>query len=118
MGYQIIAIGADRPAKQRQSIQRHLITYTVLSDSSMTAARAFGLAFRVDDTLFQQYKEHGIDLEEASGMKHHILPVPAVFLVDTEGVIQFEYVNPNHRVRLHPDILRAAAKVVLSEQGP
>ena len=36
--------------------------------------------------------------------------MPAVYVLDTEGVIQFEYINPNYKVRLDADILRAAAK--------
>jgi peroxiredoxin len=50
-------------------------------------------------------------IEAASGGKHHELPVPAVFLVATNGVIQFEYVNPDYTVRAHPDVLLAAAPV-------
>jgi peroxiredoxin len=55
--------------------------------------------------------QHGIDLEAASGEKHHELPVPAVFLVATNGVIQFEYINPDYSVGAHPDVLLAAARV-------
>jgi hypothetical protein len=51
-------------------------------------------------------------VEEASGQKHHMLPVPAVFLVATNGLIQFEYVNPDYKVRLEPELLLAAAKTI------
>ena len=56
-----------------------------------------------------RYKVYGIDLEDASGQKHHLLPVPSVFLVGTDGVIKFRYVNPDHTVRIDPDALLAAA---------
>jgi hypothetical protein len=42
-----------------------------------------------------------------------MLPVPAVFLVTTNGLIQFEYVNPDYKVRLDPELLLAAAKIML-----
>lgn len=51
-----------------------------------------------------------MNLEEASGEKHHILPVPAVFIVDDNSVIQFEYVNPNYKVRLNSEILLKVAE--------
>jgi peroxiredoxin len=51
-----------------------------------------------------------IDLEEYAGAKHHLLPAPAVFIVSGKGQILFQYVNPDYKVRLHPEILLAAAK--------
>ena len=42
--------------------------------------------------------------------RHIALPVPTVFVVGTDGVVRFRYVNPIHRVRLDVDGLLAAAK--------
>ncbi|MHC4519433.1 MAG: AhpC/TSA family protein, partial [Planctomycetota bacterium] len=70
--------------------------------------QAFGIAFQVDDETVTKYQGYGIDLDDASGRAHHLLPVPSVFLVDAEGVIVFQYVNPDYTVRLHPDVLLAA----------
>ena len=58
-----------------------------------------------------------MDIEEASGEKHHILPVPTIYLIDTSGVIQFQYSNPNYKVRLHPDVLLAAARVLRDQEA-
>jgi len=110
LGYQILAISPDRPPKLGESVEKGKLTYTLLSDSSMKAAQAFGIAFRVDDVTLEKYKDYGIDLEAASGEKHHLLPVPAVFIVGTDGVIAFVYANPNYKVRLTPEVLLAAAK--------
>ncbi len=65
------------------------------------------------DATLAERKKYNIDVEEASGQKHHLLPVPAVFLVATNGLIQFECVNPDYKVRLDPDLLLAAAKIML-----
>jgi glutathione peroxidase len=111
LGHRIIAISPDRPEKLAESAGKIAMNYQLLSDSTMGAARAFGIAFKVADETLQDYKKWNIDLEAASGESHHELPVPAVYLVDTEGVIQFSYVNPNYRVRLDPEILMAAVKV-------
>jgi peroxiredoxin len=64
----------------------------------------------VDDELNARYLEYGIDLEGASGESHHVLPVPATFIIGTDGIINFAYINPDYKVRLHPDVLLAAAK--------
>ena len=109
-GYQILAISPDQPKYLRESVQEVDIDYTLLSDSSMEVARAFGLAFRVDDETVQELKDGGMDIVENSGYDHRQLPVPAAFITDTSGKIQFQYVNPDYRERISGDILMAALR--------
>ena len=113
LGYQIIAVSPDQPSKLDESVEKHDLTYTLLSDHAMKAAQAFGITFRVDAVTLEKYKGYGIDLEAASGEKHHLLPVPSVFLIGQDGLIKFTYVNPDYKVRVDPDVLLAAAKTLL-----
>lgn len=108
-GYQVFAISADQPSKLSTAPSGEKLGYTLLSDSSMEAAKAFGITFRVPDELVSKYKnEYKIDLEAASGETHHVLPHPAVFIVDTKGSVRFAHVNPDYKSRLSPaDILGA-----------
>lgn len=111
LGYQIIAISPDRPAKLKVTHDKYTAKYTLLSDHKMTVASSFGLAFKMRDDLVKMYKDkYKIDLEGDSGETHHLLPVPAAFVVGTDGVIKFSYVNPNYKVRIDPGVLLAAAK--------
>ena len=110
LGYRIVAVSPDLPMNLQTSIDKGELTYTLLSDSNMDAAKAFGLAFTVDDATLKKYAEYGINLETASGEKHHMLPVPAVFLVGKDVVIDFVYANPDYKTRIDPDVLLAAAK--------
>jgi peroxiredoxin len=118
LGYQVLAVSPDTPAELNKSLQKNGLKYTLLSDSTMTAAQALGIAFRVDAATLKKYNEYGIDLEKSSGQKHHLLPVPAVFVLDTKGTIQFSYVNPDYTVRLAPEVLLAAAKAALPQPKP
>jgi peroxiredoxin len=70
-GYQMLAISPDKPSEEEKSIEKHSLTYTLLSDSEGDAMKAFGLAFVAPARQFRM-------LETASGAKHHALPVPAV----------------------------------------
>jgi len=110
MGFDIWFISIDKPEVLLESLDDPDIGYTIYSDSSLHATRAFGLAFRVDDALVEKYLTFDIDLEEASGENHHVLPAPATYIIGTDGIISFAYINPNYKVRLHPDVLVAAAK--------
>lgn len=110
LGYQITAVSADSPSNVTKSIEKHSMHYTLLSDNTMDAAKSFGIAFKVDKEGLERGKAHGVSLDEASGFDHHILPVPAVFVVDKSGTILFEYVNPDYHVRLSAKVLLAVLK--------
>lgn len=110
LGYQIIAVSADRPEVLRQSQEKHQPNYLLLSDNDMQGAQALGIAWRLTADHFEKYKNFGVDLEKASGRTHHLLPVPSAFIIDTAGIIRFSYINPDHRIRINPDVLLAAAK--------
>lgn len=101
-GFQLLAISPDAPAKLREKPSHQSLGYTLLSDSTMVAARAFGIAFTVPDEVREQYKGFGINLEAESGQAHHQLPHPAVFVVDKAGIIRFAHVNPDYKTRLEP----------------
>lgn len=112
LGYQILAISPDRPEKIAEMTEGEELElrYTLLSDSKMDAARAFGLAFRVDAKTIEKYKGYGIDLVDASGEKHLTLPHPAVFIIDAEGTIRFAHAEADYKVRLAPAKIVAEAK--------
>jgi len=112
LGVQFIAISPDKPSKLKETIEKHKLGFGFLSDGDMTVARSFGVAYTLDDQTLAGLKKYGIDVEGASGQKHHMLPVPAVFLVAMNGLIQFEYVNPDYKVRLDPELLLCAAKII------
>ena len=75
------------------------------------------MCIRDSDKTAEKYKKWGIDLEKASGYKHHYLPVPATYVVGINGIIQFQYTNPDYKVRLDPELLVAAAKSYLKSKS-
>ena len=113
LGYEVVFLSADRPEVLRESLGEPGLGYRLYSDNDLTVARLFGIAFQVDETTLRRYRDKDIDLEAASGRKHHWLPVPATFIIGTNGVIRFSYVNPNYKERLHPELLVTAARLAL-----
>lgn len=112
LGYQMIAISPDRPEELSKTLDKTDLTYTLLSDSSAEALKAFGIGFRLDDVTYLKYKAYGIDLESASGEQHRALPVPTVYIVDGEGVLQFGYSHPDYTIRIPGPVILAAARAI------
>lgn len=111
MGYQLIAVSADKPEKVFEMKEKYEIGFTLLSDTSMSGAKSLGIAYDGKSI----YQDMLLVLEENSGTNNHILPVPSIFIINQEGIIQFEYINPNFKVRISPELLLTAAKVALEE---
>lgn len=81
----------DSPEQNAEFAEELDVDFPLMSDNELAWTRRFGIVFE----------------SEGRGK----LPVPAVYLVDGEGLVQFHYVHPNHRVRLDTDLLLAAAEV-------
>ncbi len=114
LGYQIIAISPDRPEKFAPVIAKGGLTYSLYSDSKLNAAKAFGLAFKVDEAVVARYQKMNINLDDASGESHHMLPVPGAYVIASDGTIAFGYVNPNYKIRVPGSVLLAAATSVVA----
>lgn len=110
LGAQMVAISPDTVKNTKGNEARLSAPFPLLSDSDMSATKKIGLAFTVDDATLTKYKGFGIDLEQASGHKHHTLPVPAVFIVDKSGKIVYAHSNPDYAKRLDADTIVAELK--------
>ncbi len=109
-GFEIVFLSTDRPAILYSSLKAENIHYTLLSDSSLEAAKAFHIAYRLNDATLAQMQSYGVDLDTTTGEALHELPVPSVFIIDTTGIIRYVYSNPDYTVRLGADALWAAAQ--------
>ncbi len=115
MGYQVLFASMDRAEILKSNLKIEDINYTLLSDNEAVATKAFGIAYRVSEETIERYKGAGVDLEKDSGQTHHILPAPATYIIGTDGTIDFAYINPNFRERVHPELVVKAAELALEE---
>jgi peroxiredoxin len=119
LGYQIIAISPDRPEELNRMTTEDHLNYLLFSDPQAEAMKNFGVAYRVDDASIANYKKFNVDLERSSGQTHHILPVPAVFIINPAGKIVFVHADPDYKVRMKgAEVLAAAAKSAAASEAP
>ncbi len=101
MGYQIIAISPDQPSLLKQTGEKGKLSYQLLSDSSGLFSQAVGIAFQAPDNYIKT-------IEQVSGGSNKTsLPVPALFILDKQGAILFEHINPNYKSRISLKLLLA-----------
>ncbi|MBQ4846642.1 AhpC/TSA family protein [Pseudoalteromonas sp. MMG013] len=109
-GAKIIAVSPDSPAALAKS-KIDSPNYQLLSDSKLALAQALGVAYFLDEKTAKAYRDRmGVNFVDLDGQSKVALPVPAVFVVDKKGLVQFQYTNPNYKVRLDESVLLAAVK--------
>ena len=117
LGYQLIAITPDSVASINKSLNDtggKSLNYTLLSDHDFNASSAFGLAYYLDDKTAAAYKgKLGSLITTEAGTEKVVLPVPAVYIVNAQGEVVFNYVHINYKTRLHSELLLKAAQLAL-----
>jgi peroxiredoxin len=105
----LVAISVDRLDEALKTKKSEALGITVLSDPTASLVKKYNVVNKVPMKLVKKYKsKYKIDLEKSSGKKHHIIAVPAVFIVKENGKISFSYANEDYKTRAQTkDILNA-----------
>ena len=113
LGAQVVAISPQLPDNSLTTQEKDELKYPVLSDVGNKIAHKFGVAFRLSDPLVKLYESVGHPLLEANGKDGESeLPVPATFVIDTDGVIRRSHVDVDYTRRLDPDEVVEALKQI------
>ena len=102
IGAQLIAISPQLPDSSLSTQEKNALVYPVLSDSSLAAATAFGVAFQMPPELVELYSKSGNDLPTINGNGQWVLPVPATFVFDSAGRVSYRHVEADYRLRAEP----------------
>lgn len=81
----------------------------MLTDLGLGVARDFGLTFALPEYLQTTYVEKfKVDLTRFNGDESWELPIPATFIVGTDGIITYASVDPDYTRRPEPEEVLAA----------
>lgn len=116
LGFKLVGISTDAAEDLNKSIEKRKLSYDLLSDYQSKVSSAFGISFFTSEKTTKRYLEK-MNLKNPlqknlAGDERLVLPVPAIYVIDSKGLIQFNYVNPNYKVRLHSELLLKAAELV------
>ena len=95
-GASLVAISPQTPANSRKSQRDNKLGFLILSDPGATVAAEFGLRFSLPDDLIEVYRQFGADLAAVNGDPSGVLPMPARYVIGTDGVIAYAEVNPDY----------------------
>ncbi len=115
LGAKLVAISPQTPDNSLSTAEKNELAFPVLSDSELVAANGFGIAFTLPPELVDLYSSVGNNLPELNGNGQWVLPIPATFVIDSSGVIQFAHVEADYRERAEPADVMAAVRAISND---
>jgi peroxiredoxin len=84
--------------------------FPVLTDVDNGYAMSLGLAICVGDEMKRMMVSSGWDPSVSQGTENWMLPIPATFIVGTDGIIHARFVDPDYRMRMAIEDMLAALR--------
>jgi peroxiredoxin len=104
-GASLVAISPQTAPNSRKSQRDNRLSFPILSDVKSEVANAFGIRFALPDDLIGLYKSFKNDLPTFNDDPSWALPMPARYVIGTDGVIAYAEVNPDYTHRPDPSEL-------------
>jgi peroxiredoxin len=109
-GGQVTAIMPDREHFTSELKAESDAPFPILTDFDNGYALSINLAFYVGEEMQQMMTGAGWDVSRSQGSDTWLLPVPATFVVATDGRVKARFVDPDYRKRMTIEDLLSALK--------
>lgn len=110
-GATLVAITPEKPDLAVLTEQNKKLEFPILTDANNKLAAKFGLVWAVEGEMKKIYQEFGLDLEKNQGNPDWKLPVPATYVVGSDGKIKYAFLDVDYTRRADPaDILAALGR--------
>jgi len=109
-GRQIVVIMPERQEYAVALKSESDAPFPILSDIDNGYAMSLNLVIWVGAEMEQAMRERSRDLPKYQGNDAWMLPIPATFVVGTDGIITARFVDPDYRKRMDIDDLLAALR--------
>jgi peroxiredoxin len=113
LGAQIVVLTPELERYTRALHKKLNLPFDILTDLHLKTAEQFGLVFTFPDYLRELYRSFGSTLDRFHDESEYRLPIPARYIVDTNGVIRAADVNADYTIRPEPSETLRLLKEIL-----
>lgn len=99
-GATIITITPEVMEFVDETSKQYKNSFRIISDTEMKIMQAYKVNFEVKKSTITKYKFGGINLDTYNGSNGNNLPVPATYIINQEGIIDFVYFDANYKKRV------------------
>jgi peroxiredoxin len=98
---ELVAISPQKPYYSKELKNNHQLDFELLTDKDNALAKQLGISFELQNYVIPTYDSLGIKLSNYNETENNELPVPAVFVIDTDYRITYKFVDTNYMNRLN-----------------
>jgi peroxiredoxin len=96
----VVAVSPEAAEGIGETVKKTGATFPVIYDAEAKLAKAYQVAYTVDERMVKRLQASQIDLAKINNTKEApVLPVPAVYIINRDGSITYRYFNENYRER-------------------
>lgn len=99
LGAELIAMTPELPDASLNTSEINDLSFTILSDAGNKVAKEMGLTFDLAENLRPIYQQFGIDVPAHNGDQSYTLPMAVTYVVDINGKIIWDFVDPDYTKR-------------------
>lgn len=104
-GASLVAISMQGASDSRKSQRDNKLSFPILTDKAGELAAKFGIRWTLQDYVIEYHKMFGVELPKIHDDGQWNLPMPARYVIDTQGLVAYAEVNPDYTRRPDPSEL-------------
>ncbi len=110
-GATLVALTPELPDNSLNTKEKNNLEFEVLSDINSEVGKRYGIIYKLTRGVAEYYKK-GPDLEKYNGEDSYTLPLAATYVINTDGVVTYTFLDADYRKRAEPaEILEALDKL-------
>ncbi len=109
---QIVAISPESQHYTQLLKEESGAHFPFLTDVGAAYALSLNLAIWIDQKFSKAIAESGCDVPLYNGTQSWILPIPAVFVINPEGIISGRHIDPDYRRRMEVEELLSCVQSI------
>ena len=102
LGANLVSISPNITKKSADLAVENPFGFDILSDVDNIVAKQYRLVFTLADELRPIYAQFGIDLQAFDGNERFELPMPATYVLRSNGVVAVGFVHEDYTQRMEP----------------
>ncbi|MCV9388412.1 peroxiredoxin-like family protein [Reichenbachiella ulvae] len=98
-GGAVVAVTPEQPEYIEETVNQTDASFKIIHDKDLQIMKSFGVAYKMEDALVKKYKRNGLDVAQTNGDNGTYLPVPATYIINSDGSILFAFYDPDYKKR-------------------
>ena len=117
-GAELVVLSPEIAERAKETAEKNGAEFVILQDTDNTVAKLYGLVFQLTPEIIPLYRDM-LKINEFNGNDKMELPLTATYVVDTQGVIRYAFIDADYTKRAEPsDVVEAVKSLTPAGSKP